>query len=121
MINYAVSSFPKQSLDEWILDYPQQVILTTIHLILSHEINELLEEKSNMNEDDTPADEDDNADESDTGSNLSPSRQKAQRTLKNNVSSMGHKSFSKQSSKGNVQDDEEDLVMKEYLRKKNEF
>ena len=22
MINYAVSSFPKQSLDEWILDYP---------------------------------------------------------------------------------------------------
>lgn len=44
MINYAVNSFPKQSLDEWILDYPQQIILTTIHLILTHEINELFEE-----------------------------------------------------------------------------
>ena len=31
-------------MDEWILDYPQQVILTTIHLILTHEINELFEE-----------------------------------------------------------------------------
>ena len=44
LINYAVSTFPKQSLDEWILDYPQQIILTTIHLILTHEINELFEE-----------------------------------------------------------------------------
>lgn len=44
LINYAVNTFPKQSLDEWILDYPQQVILTTIHLILTHEINELFEE-----------------------------------------------------------------------------
>lgn len=44
MINYAVASFPKQSLDEWILDHPQQIILTTIHLILTHEVNELFEE-----------------------------------------------------------------------------
>jgi hypothetical protein len=44
LINYAVNTFPKQSLDEWILDYPQQVILSTIHLILTHEINELFEE-----------------------------------------------------------------------------
>lgn len=43
-INYAVASFPKQSLDEWILDHPQQIILTTIHLILTHEVNELFEE-----------------------------------------------------------------------------
>lgn len=43
-INYAVASFPKKSLDEWILDHPQQIILTTIHLILTHEINELFEE-----------------------------------------------------------------------------
>jgi len=43
MISYAVSSFPKQSLDLWILDYPQQVVTTTLHLILSHEINEILE------------------------------------------------------------------------------
>ena len=41
MIGYAVSSFPKQSLDEWIIDFPQQTILTTIHLILTHEINEI--------------------------------------------------------------------------------
>ena len=43
-INYAVASFPKKSLDEWILDHPQQIILTTIYLILTHEINELFEE-----------------------------------------------------------------------------
>ena len=49
-VNYAVSSFPKQSLDEWILDYPQQVILTTIHLILSHEVTELLEDMYNERE-----------------------------------------------------------------------
>ena len=43
MIHYAVSSFPKQSLDEWILDFPLQTILSTIHLILTHEINDLFE------------------------------------------------------------------------------
>lgn len=42
-LTYAVSSFPHQPLDEWVLDYPQQIILTTLHLILSHEINEILE------------------------------------------------------------------------------
>ena len=42
MIGYAVSSFPKQPLNEWIFDYPQQTILSTIHLILTHEINEML-------------------------------------------------------------------------------
>jgi hypothetical protein len=39
-----VASFPKQSLDEWILDYPLQTILTTVHLILTHEINELFDD-----------------------------------------------------------------------------
>lgn len=43
MIGQAVASFPKQSLDEWILDYPLQTIVSTIHLILTHEINELFE------------------------------------------------------------------------------
>lgn len=42
LIGHAVSSFPKQPLDEWIIDYPQQTILSTIHLILTHEINEML-------------------------------------------------------------------------------
>ena len=42
-LHYAVSSFPKQSLDEWILDFPLQTILSTIHLILTHEINDLFE------------------------------------------------------------------------------
>ena len=45
LINYAIASFPVQALDEWILDYPQQVILTTIHLILTHEISELFDNK----------------------------------------------------------------------------
>ena len=46
MINFAVSTFPKQSLDEWVLDYPQQVIFTAINLILTHEITELMEENA---------------------------------------------------------------------------
>jgi hypothetical protein len=40
-----VTSFPNQPLDEWVLDYPQQIILTTLHLIVSHEVNEILEAK----------------------------------------------------------------------------
>ena len=44
MITFAVTAFPKLSLDEWILDFPQQVIFTSIYLILTHEIEELLEE-----------------------------------------------------------------------------
>ena len=43
MLGYAVSSFPTKPLDEWVLDYPQQIILTTLHLIFSHEVNEILE------------------------------------------------------------------------------
>jgi hypothetical protein len=46
LVSQAVGSFPKQSLDEWIMDYPLQTILTTIHLILTHEINELLSDKN---------------------------------------------------------------------------
>lgn len=41
LVSAAISSFPKQSLDEWILDYPIQTILTTITLIITHEITEL--------------------------------------------------------------------------------
>jgi hypothetical protein len=43
MMSYAVTSFPNQSLDEWALDYPQQVVMSVLHLVLSHEINEVLE------------------------------------------------------------------------------
>lgn len=45
MISYAVATFPKQSLDEWVLDFPQQTIYTSIMLILTHEITELMEDK----------------------------------------------------------------------------
>ena len=50
MISQAVASFPKQSLDEWILDYPLQTILTTVHLILTHEINELFDDTQHPNQ-----------------------------------------------------------------------
>ena len=115
MINYAVSSFPKQSLDEWILDYPQQVIITTIHLILSHEINELLEEltaagkrsdkddMSDANEDEEDSDEDEE-DEAVSNGNQSKPNAKSRRS---NLSSAGHGTFSKKSSKKNI-DEEED-------------
>ena len=37
-MQYAVKSFATRALDEWILDYPQQVILTTLNLVLTNEI-----------------------------------------------------------------------------------
>ena len=46
MVSYAVTTFPKQSLDEWVLDYPQQVIYSAVLLILTHEITELMEENA---------------------------------------------------------------------------
>ena len=64
MISEAVATFPKQSLDEWILDYPLQTIMTTIHLILTHEINELFEDlaqqqKVTRSEEESHKDDDD--------------------------------------------------------------
>jgi hypothetical protein len=44
-MKYAVKSFSTRSLDEWVLDYPQQIIITALNLILSNEINDILEEK----------------------------------------------------------------------------
>ena len=62
LISEAVATFPKQSLDEWILDYPLQTIMTTIHLILTHEINELFEDiaqnKVTRSEEESHKDED---------------------------------------------------------------
>ena len=44
-MQYAVKSFAARALDEWVLDYPQQVIVTTLNLVLTNEINDILEEK----------------------------------------------------------------------------
>lgn len=62
MISFAVSTFPKQSLDEWVLDYPQQIIFTAVLLILTHEISELMEEnaKDNGSNSDESLDESEN-------------------------------------------------------------
>ncbi|CAG9319683.1 unnamed protein product [Blepharisma stoltei] len=53
MISFAVATFPKQSLDEWVLDFPQQIIYTSILLILTHEITELMEDKDKENSSDS--------------------------------------------------------------------
>ena len=50
MVSFAVGTFPKQSLDEWVLDFPQQVIYSAVLLILTHEITELMEEAGKDNE-----------------------------------------------------------------------
>ena len=103
MINYAVSSFPKQSLDEW---------------ILSHETGDLLEDLGALCQ--RPASQSSD-DEEDVLSRPNESLQKT-RTPNSAASSAKHKTFSKISSKRNVsQDEEEDQAMKEYLRKKNEL
>jgi hypothetical protein len=57
MLGYAVSSFPTKPLDEWVLDYPQQIIMTTLHLVFSHEVNEILEGPLEGQEEDEKADE----------------------------------------------------------------
>mmetsp|Transcript_29870 Transcript_29870/g.45651 ORF Transcript_29870/g.45651 Transcript_29870/m.45651 type:complete len:142 (+) Transcript_29870:4449-4874(+) len=44
-MQYAVKSFATRALDEWVLDYPQQVVVTTLNLVLTNEITEILEER----------------------------------------------------------------------------
>lgn len=46
MVAFAVGTFPKQSLDEWVLDFPQQIIYSAVLLILTHEVTELMEENN---------------------------------------------------------------------------
>jgi hypothetical protein len=70
-MQYAVKSFATRALDEWVLDYPQQIVMTTLNLVLTNEINDILEEKQRLKEledaegsvegddDDDPAAEDD--------------------------------------------------------------
>lgn len=49
-MQYAVKSFATRALDEWVLDYPQQVVMTTLNLVLTNEINDILEEKQRQKE-----------------------------------------------------------------------
>ena len=42
LITLAINSFTNASLEEWVLDFPLQVILTAVHMIITHEITELL-------------------------------------------------------------------------------
>ena len=49
-MQYAIKSFATRSLDEWLLDYPQQVVIATINLVLSNEVNGILEEKQRQKE-----------------------------------------------------------------------
>lgn len=38
----AILRFTNQPMEEWVLDYPQQVSISVIHLIISQEVNEIL-------------------------------------------------------------------------------
>ena len=51
-VGFAVATFPKLSLDEWVLDYSQQTVISAINLIITHEITELFEE-NNLSEKDS--------------------------------------------------------------------
>lgn len=57
MISFSVATFPKQSLDEWVLDFPQQVIYTSIMLILTHEITELMDDFTHKEDESRDSDE----------------------------------------------------------------
>jgi hypothetical protein len=68
-MQYAVKSFATRALDEWVLDYPQQVIVTTLSLVLTNEINDILEERQRQKElaeaEGSENDRDDDDDEAD--------------------------------------------------------
>jgi hypothetical protein len=49
-MQYAVKSFATRALDEWVLDYPQQVVVTTLNLVLTNEVNDILEERQREKE-----------------------------------------------------------------------
>lgn len=38
----SIENFMQEPLEEWVLDYPQQIALSTLHLILSQEVNDIL-------------------------------------------------------------------------------
>lgn len=38
----AILRFADQPIEEWMLDYPQQIAISTVHLVISQEINDLL-------------------------------------------------------------------------------
>jgi hypothetical protein len=44
-MQYAVKSFATRALDEWVLDYPQQIVISSLNLVLTNEINDILDEK----------------------------------------------------------------------------
>ena len=65
-MQYAVKSFATRALDEWVLDYPQQVVVTTLNLVLTNEINDILEERQRQKElADAEGSENENQDEED--------------------------------------------------------
>ena len=66
-MQYAVKSFPTRALDEWILDYPQQVVITTLMLVLTNEINDILDVLQQEQElkDQVDSDKEKNSDEED--------------------------------------------------------
>lgn len=41
----SIENFLVDPLEEWILDYPQQIAISTLHLILSQEVHDLLTSK----------------------------------------------------------------------------
>lgn len=38
----SIENFTREPIEEWVLDYPQQIALSTMHLILSQEITDIL-------------------------------------------------------------------------------
>ncbi len=50
-IAQAINSFTKASLEEWVLDFPVQVVLTAAHMIITHEMSELLQPESEDEDD----------------------------------------------------------------------
>ena len=81
-------------------------------------------EFSDKNEDDSKRGDDEDEDMmSNDESVTSPNNQynSHKNSKRTNLSSAGHQTFSKRSSKRNVGDEDDDKAMKEYLKKKSEM
>jgi len=110
-LGYAVSSFPNQPLDEWVLDYPQQIVLTTLHLILSHEVNEILESNKDIQGDGQTSRASSKADL--TKQAEPPANIVVDATAK------VRESFNKKPN--DDEDDDDDPAMAKFMREKNEM
>ncbi|CAG9323337.1 unnamed protein product [Blepharisma stoltei] len=95
MVKDTVSYFSKQSLDEWILDFPQQTVFTALMLVVTSEITEIMKDYQNQKGSDSSDNEieipNEEIDEKFTRSFFTNSQSIDKEALKKELQSKGYK------------------------------